>query len=93
MEIVTETERLLGTYDRLITTLQNLSKVDENSFYSYLYRFILDRKEHGDTDTVATLVWMCDKHTHGGDLTEIIVWLSNAQHVMFPKDTQVSPID
>ena len=89
----TETERLLGTYDRLITTLQNLSTVDENSFYSYLYRFILERKEHTDADPVATLVLMCDKHTHGGDLAEMIVWLSNVQHVMFPKDIQVSPID
>lgn len=37
MENNTKTERLFGTYDRLMTTLQNLSTVDENSFYSYLY--------------------------------------------------------
>jgi hypothetical protein len=79
------------TYRRLKEITYTFANTEIKSFFTYFYSFLLFCEETGDVKSLSQLIEDADKHCHNP--FEMVAWLSNVQHNLFPKETETTPID
>lgn len=88
LDLILENQTYRDLKDFLATVV--LANLDEKSFYTYFCQFLMDCEEKGNVAVLRDFVSMAEKHCDNPLKT--IVWLSNVQHFMFPKDVETASI-